>query len=141
LRNRVEDIPLLAEQFLERLARKLGRQRPRLTLANVQQLQSYRWPGNVRELQHVLERASIGANDGRLRLELPADTLQQPATAKPVNVSERILTEAEMRLLEENNIQLAMQAAGGKIYGATGAAALLGMKPTTLASRIKALRT
>ena len=53
LRKRVEDIPLLADHFLALAARKLGRPKPRLTLANVQQLQRYHWPGNVRELQHV----------------------------------------------------------------------------------------
>jgi len=70
LRNRVEDIPLLAEHILDRLARQLGRKRPRLTRANVQELQRYNWPGNVRELQHVLERACIIATDGRLRFDL-----------------------------------------------------------------------
>lgn len=139
LRNRVEDIPLLAGQFLERLARKLGRQQPRLTLANVQQLQSYRWPGNVRELQHVLERAAIGASDGRLRLELPVEAPKQFAAATATDKSEHIMTDAEMRAFEGKNIQTALRAAGGKIYGASGAATLLGMKPTTLASRIKAL--
>ena len=59
LSERKEDIPLLAEHLLSQLARKLGRPAPRLTIANVQELQRYDWPGNVRELQHVLERALI----------------------------------------------------------------------------------
>ncbi len=139
LRNRVEDIPLLAEQFLERLTRKLGRRRPRLTLANVQQLQTYHWPGNVRELQHVLERASIGATDGRLRLELPSEQTQRPAANTAADASERILTAVELREFEANNLRAALQATGGRIYGPDGAAERLGMKPTTLASRIKAL--
>lgn len=139
LRNRVEDIPLLAEQFLERLTRKLGRRRPRLTLANVQQLQTYSWPGNVRELQHVLERASIGATDGRLRLELPSEQTQRPAANTAADASERILTAAELREFEANNLRAALRATAGRIYGPDGAAERLGMKPTTLASRIKAL--
>lgn len=139
LRNRVEDIPLLAEQFLERLTRKLGRRRPRLTLANVQQLQTYDWPGNVRELQHVLERASIGAIDGRLRLELPSEQTQRPAANTAADPSERILTAAELRDFEANNLRAALRATAGRIYGPDGAAERLGMKPTTLASRIKAL--
>ena len=73
LRKRAEDIPLLAEHFLALAARKLGRPKPRLTLANVQQLQRYHWPGNVRELQHVIERAVITADGARLAIELPAD--------------------------------------------------------------------
>ena len=139
LRNRIEDIPLLAEQFLERLSRKLGQRRPRLTLANVQTLQQYSWPGNIRELQHVLERASIGATDGRLRLELPSDTAKRKVSTESSGESERILTEAEVRSFEANNIRLALKASGGKIYGPDGAAARLGVKPTTLASRIKIL--
>ena len=79
LRKRVEDIPLLAEHFLALAARKLGRPKPRLTLADAQQLQRYRWPGNVRELQHVIERAVIIADGARLAIELPAD----PAAASP----------------------------------------------------------
>ena len=139
LRNRAEDIPLLAEQFLDRLARKLGNRRIRLTLANVQQLQHYSWPGNVRELQHVLERASIGASDGKLRIELAKDAPRKaPPTASDTLV-ERILTESEMRDLEAHNIRLALKVSKGKIYGPDGAAAQLGIKPTTLASRIKTL--
>ena len=78
LRKRVEDIPLLAEHFLALAARKLGRPKPRLTLANVQQLQRYHWPGNVRELQHVIERAVITADGARLAIELPAGPVAAP---------------------------------------------------------------
>lgn len=139
LRNRIEDIPLLAEQFLERLARKLGHRRLRLTLANVQQLQNYSWPGNVRELQHVLERATIGASDGKLRIELVKDSPKKTGQPPASSATERILTEGEMRDFEARNIRLALQASKGKIYGPDGAATQLGIKPTTLASRIKAL--
>jgi transcriptional regulator with GAF, ATPase, and Fis domain len=141
LRRRVEDIPLLAEHFLALSARKLGRSRPRLTLANVQQLQRYAWPGNVRELQHVIERAVITADGARLAIELP-DGAAGPSgtTTSSVSVgSEQVLTDAEMRRLEAENIRRALRQAGGKVSGAGGAAELLGMKPTTLASRIKAL--
>ena len=71
LRERPEDIPLLADHFLALSARKLGRPRPRLTLADVQRLQRYDWPGNVRELQHVIERAMITAVGGRLTVRTP----------------------------------------------------------------------
>ena len=63
LQNRVEDISLLAEHFIEQFARRLGRKRPRLTLANVQQLQHYPWPGNIRELQH-LQAVLVEVNGG-----------------------------------------------------------------------------
>ena len=139
LRKRVEDIPLLAEHFLVRFARQLGRTVPRLTLANVQELQRYQWPGNVRELQHALERACIVATDGRLRFELSKDHLRRSESGKEATPTERILTELEIRELEANNIRAALAASRGKIYGMDGAAEKLGMKPTTLASRIKAL--
>ena len=146
LRNRADDIPLLAQHFLERFARKLGRPRLKLTLANVQELQRYNWPGNIRELQHVLERAFIVAADGRLRFDLPIESSQRAAVRNIERTAERtapatapIMTAAERRQHEADNIRAALSASAGKIYGPNGAAALLGMKPTTLASRIKAL--
>ena len=140
LRDRAEDIPSLAEHFLNTLARKLGRPNPRLTLANVQHLQAYDWPGNVRELQHVLERALIVAAEGRLRFDGLA-TAAKPALKNHAEVEpERVRSDAEIRQIEITNIQAALKVAKGKIYGPEGAAELLGLKPTTLASRIKALR-
>jgi transcriptional regulator with GAF, ATPase, and Fis domain len=139
LRKRAEDIPQLAEHFLARFARQLGRPIPRLTLANVQELQRYQWPGNVRELQHALERACIVATDGRLRFEFAKDQPRRKETSSDVVTTQRVMTELEVREFEANNIRAALLASKGKIYGADGAAARLGMKPTTLASRIKAL--
>ncbi len=142
LRERVEDIPLLAEHFLALIARKLGRPRPRLTLAVAQQLQRYDWPGNVRELQHVIERAVITADGSRLTIELPAGPAEapgKPATPPAPAAEDRVLTDAEMRRLEADNIRAALRQTKGKVSGADGAAELLGIKPTTLASRIKAL--
>ena len=115
-----------------------SRKRPRLTLANVQELQRYNWPGNVRELQHVLERACIIATDGRLRFDLIQSKPKQITSTEPTSAT-KFMTEAEIRELEKNNIQQALAASNGKIYGRDGAAAKLGMKPTTLVSRIKAL--
>ena len=139
LRARAEDIPLLADHFLELSARKMGRSKPKLTLANVRELERYKWPGNVRELQHVIERAMITAHGGRLTIELPdgADLKAEPADAS-AGVT-RIMTDAELRKLEADNIGAALEATGGKVYGPDGAAVLLGVKPTTLASRMKAL--
>lgn len=140
LRKRPEDVPLLAEHFLALAARKLGRPKPRLTLANVQQLQRYHWPGNVRELQHVIERAVITADGPTLTVELPAGQVAPPGKpAPPAPAAGRVLTDAEVRHLEAENIRAALRQAGGKVSGAGGAAELLGLKPTTLASRIKSL--
>ena len=142
LRKRVEDIPLLAEHFLALSARKLGRPKPRLTLANVQKLQHYRWPGNVRELQHVIERAVITSEGGRLAIDLPEDApvqTKKPAPASTTVDADRVMTDAEVCQLEADNIRAALKRTKGKVSGAGGAAELLGVKPTTLASRIKAL--
>jgi transcriptional regulator with GAF, ATPase, and Fis domain len=139
LRKRPEDVPLLAEHFLALSARRLGRPKPRLNLANVQQLQRYHWPGNVRELQHVIERAVITADGARLTIELPAGPSDTTAASSAAPVPDQVLTDAEMRRLEAENIQRALRRTGGKVSGAGGAAELLGIKPTTLASRIKAL--
>lgn len=139
LRKRLEDIPLLTEHFLQRFARQLGRSRPRLTQANIQELQRYDWPGNVRELQHALERACIVATDGRLRFDFPATPAMQQPKALETLSTQRVLTDEELRTLEANNIRAALSECHGKVYGANGAAALLGLKPTTLNSRIKSL--
>ena len=142
LRKRMEDLPLLADHFLALAARKLGRPKPRLTLANAQQLQRYHWPGNVRELQHVLERAVITADGARLAIELPAGPAGTPGKATTLSASaaaDRVLTDAEVRRLEADNIRAALRQTTGRVSGPGGAAELLGIKPTTLASRIKAL--
>jgi len=142
LRKRVEDIPPLAEHFLALSARKLGRPKPRLTLANVEQLQRYHWPGNVRELQHVLERAVITAEGTRLAIDLPTGAAippARPAVAPDEVAPDRVLTDAEVRRLEADNIRAALRRTQGKVSGPDGAAELLGIKPTTLGSRIKAL--
>jgi transcriptional regulator with GAF, ATPase, and Fis domain len=137
LSKRLEDIPLLAERFLELAARKLGRPQPRLTMATLKALQGYNWPGNVRELQHVIERAVIASTRGPLKIELPDSDEAKPPTAEIEVASERIWTEKEFRQLEANNLRAALQASSGKIYGPGGAAELLGLKPTTLLSRLK----
>jgi transcriptional regulator with GAF, ATPase, and Fis domain len=143
LRERSEDIPILAEHFLAKFSRQVGKKSPKLTLANVNLLQQYSWPGNIRELQHVLERASILSVDGKLRLELeiPQEASNRGPTSKTAinQTTDKILTVDEMKLLERENIRRALAVTEGRVYGRGGAAELLGMRPTTLASRIKAL--
>lgn len=149
LRERVEDIPLLTQHFLQQFARKFGRKKFKLTLANVQQLQQYSWPGNIRELQHVLERAAILSTDGKLAFDLKsvaASGSRRAATHASAgeDVEQKIaggpvMTEDQLRELQARNIRRALVQSAGKIYGAGGAAQLLGIKPTTLASRIRTL--
>ena len=140
LRERVEDIPQLAEQFLARASKKLKR-RARLTQNDIAELRRYEWPGNVRELQNAIERAVITAKGGRLCLQLPrAERSDQPgpAPARDEHAFE-ILTDDEIRELERSNLAAALERSGGRIYGAGGAAELLGLKPTTVASRVERL--
>ncbi len=131
---------MLAEHFLMASARKVGRPKPPLTLASVQRLQQYDWPGNVRELQHVLERAVITAMNGRLNIELPMPAISAPIPdSSSEAISNQVRTDAEIRKIEADNIRAALRVANGKVSGPGGAAQLLGLKPTTLISRIKAL--
>jgi transcriptional regulator with GAF, ATPase, and Fis domain len=138
LRKRKEDIPLLADHFLQVSARKAGRPKLPLTMASVQQLQQYHWPGNVRELHHVIERAVIISTGSRLSIELPSagssHLLEVPASS-----ADAVWTDAQIRQFEAENIRAALKAAMGQVAGPGGAAQRLGLKPTTLASRMRAL--
>ncbi|MEQ8848688.1 sigma 54-interacting transcriptional regulator [Botrimarina sp.] len=144
LRDRREDITVLAEHFLRQAAQRFGVDAPRLTKAAAQQLRRYDWPGNVRELQHVVERGVILSRGGPLRIDLQgrADTPAAPPApdGSPEQTEAQVLTEAQLRDLERANLRRALAAAGGKVSGPGGAAELLGVKPTTLNSRLKALR-
>lgn len=144
LRERAEDIPLLATAFTERFAKRMGRTIDPLTPDIMRRLQSYSWPGNIRELQNVIERAIITSIGQRLNLDraLPTDNdskLQIPESGNGSS-SEHIFTVGELAELERRSIIGALTACGWQVSGATGAAARLGMKPTTLSSRMKALK-
>jgi PAS domain S-box-containing protein len=140
LRQRADDIPLLAVHLLREATKKLKTGELRLTEGDARRLSQYSWPGNVRELQNVIERAAILARNGRVRIDLPegaatpAGRRLQASAAKP-----SILTDDDRRERDRINIMAALEACGGKIFGRGGAAEMLDVKPTTLASRIKTL--
>jgi len=140
LRERGQDVLLLAQAFAERFAKKMGRTVASLTEDGRRRLLAYDWPGNVRELANVIERAVITSRDGRLDLEraIPESSLP-PAPASVSGAPEVIRTAQELGELERQNLLRALDAAGWRVAGPQGAAARLGMKPSTLASRIKAL--
>ncbi len=138
LRERPEDIALLAELFLARANQKLKR-RAELNEDNRAALRRYAWPGNVRELQNVIERAVITATDGVLHFELGGVDRAPAGTTVGGEASAEILSDAAIRELERANLIAALERADGKIYGPGGVAELLGLKPTTIASRIKRL--
>jgi PAS domain S-box-containing protein len=137
LRERGDDVVLLAEHFARKHAKKLGREPARLTDACRTRLRRYDWPGNVRELANVIERAVITSRDGRLDLDRAIPSNESTA---PVATDElRVRTAAEIESLERENLRRALEASGWKVSGAGGAAERLGLKPTTLSSRMRAL--
>ena len=145
LRDRGRDVEHIARAILERLARQMNRPEVELTEADLKRLCSYAWPGNVRELQNVLERALITARGGRIDLGMviPGEVVPGMAsgseTASARLEEARVLSAAELRDFERANIVKALEQCAWKVSGAQGAGALLGMKPTTLSSRMKAL--
>jgi len=141
LRDRVDDVPLLAKHFVELSAKEMKCARPRLTRAAVTQLQNYDWPGNVRELRNVIERAVIMARGGALEFDLPVSNQAAPPAptiprAAGNATQPKFLTEVEVQRFERDNLAQALEAANWKISGRDSAAELLGLKPTTLLSRM-----
>ena len=143
LRERTDDIPLLAQHFISLLSRKLNMPEPSLTNVAVKQLQSYSWKGNIRELQNVIERAIILSQGGSLRFDLPNGDVLPPAVNNIMSESSdddmqlTPYTESERIARDKENIIRALAISDNKISGVGGAAELLGIKPTTLASRLK----
>jgi len=141
LRERKGDIPALASAFVQRFAQRTGRSIASLTPDCISRLQAYSWPGNVRELQNVIERAVITAVDGRLNLARALPELGQNISAPATSTEEpvRIRTLQELEQLERENLRRALEAVQWRISGERGAATLLGINPSTLRSRMKAL--
>jgi transcriptional regulator with GAF, ATPase, and Fis domain len=141
LRARTDDIPLLAAHAIAEVSKRLRIQAPTLTQADAARLQQYDWPGNVRELENVIQRAVILSRGVRLRLDIALADLPAPVTSVPdADRSEVVLTDRECRERERANLMKALHRADGRIYGQGGAAELLGINPTTLASRLRALK-
>jgi len=141
LRDRIDDIPLLASHFIKLICLRLNRPEPNLTQANLKRLQAYHWPGNIRELQNIIERAIIVSKVNRLQFNLPGMDVET-STASRVTAQELEtipFTETERLARDRENIIAALRMTSGKISGEEGAAELLGIKPTTLASRMKSL--
>ena len=142
LRERGDDVVQLAQHFLERACQEFGRPALTLTRAQAGKLHEYDWPGNIRELKNVIERAVILSPGNVLRLDLsmadvePAERREQQPAAGP---ADGILTEAEMREFQKQNTIRALEETGWRVSGPGGAAERLGVKPTTLADRIRAL--
>ena len=127
LRERVEDIPLLIWHFVEEFSKAFGKRIDSIDKENLATLQQYPWPGNIRELRNTVERAMIVATSRRLTISLPqasAATTRRSATLIEV---------------EKEHIRAVLNGTGWRIRGAGGAADRLGMKPTTLETRMAKL--
>jgi transcriptional regulator with GAF, ATPase, and Fis domain len=138
LRERPSDIPLLVRHFLAQFQRKLAKPLRAVTPESLAKLERYAWPGNIRELQNVLERACVLAHGPVVEIleELSPAPGREPAAGTPVPQQGAIVTLEES---ERMHIRHALAATDGRVHGPDGAAALLGINPSTLRSRMKKL--
>lgn len=141
LRARQDDIPALASHLLMKTCRDLGREQLSLTQNQVAILKNHNWPGNIRELKNVIERAVILTRGKQLRLDLALQDRApdvQPASANNQK-SMDLLSDKELREIEKSNMIKALRLTSWKISGPGGAAALIGLKPSTFTYRMKVL--
>ena len=131
LRDRKDDVMLLANHFLSRFARKFGRRGLTLDPASEAAFRQYNWPGNIRELENVMERAVLLASGDQLKIDLPVGN-----PGKPKHPFSEKPTLAE---LEKKYIKHIMESTGGRIGGPGGASEILGLKRPTLYARMKKL--
>jgi transcriptional regulator with GAF, ATPase, and Fis domain len=131
LRERVEDIPVLAQYFIRMFGKKFGKSYDKISKKDLQSLMDYQWPGNIRELRHVIERTVLLSSSGRLVIP-PLDTAHAPTCGE----DDIILP---LKKMEARHIIKALSRCGGKVSGKGGAAALLEVKPTTLYSKMTRL--
>jgi transcriptional regulator with GAF, ATPase, and Fis domain len=137
LRERKEDIPILVEYFIDRYSRKAGKKIRNIEKRSLELLQSYSWPGNIRELQNVIERSVVVCETeifsvDQSWLSLASSSLGEEGPGKPLG---RRSTAQEREIIEA-----ALAEAQGRISGPSGAAAQLGMPPSTLESKIRTLK-
>ncbi|MDA2919398.1 sigma 54-interacting transcriptional regulator [Desulfobacterota bacterium AH_259_B03_O07] len=143
LRERKDDIALLANSFVKHFSQRIGRDVELASEESIRRLISYDWPGNIRELQNVIERAVITSSAGKLNLESVLPDTARPSsihlTGSDENKNNSVKTMKELQNIERNNIILALEKTDWRVSGENGAAQLLGIPPSTLSSRIKAL--
>lgn len=139
LRERGQDIILLATHFLEQAGQKFGKKDCKLRKSDLNHLLNYPWPGNIRELQNVMERAAITSTQNTITLDLPSIDKAAEITQPSAQPAPAINADDHMQEQVKNNMLAALESCNWKLFGPDGAAALLNIKPTTLASRIKRL--
>ena len=131
MRERKEDVPLLVNYFVDRYAKRAGKKINHIQRKTLEALEEYSWPGNVRELQNVIERSLIigETNEFSIDKSSVANEPQQLDSASSVR-----------KVNERHRIEAALAQSNGKISGASGAAAKLGIPPSTLESKIRSLK-
>jgi transcriptional regulator with GAF, ATPase, and Fis domain len=129
LRERMEDIALLVEFFVDKISKRLGKSIESIPTSVMNTLQDYQWPGNIRELENVLERAAINSSGPKLRL---VDDLKKPP--KELAKTHRTLAE-----IERDHIVRILEQANWRVSGKNGAAEILGLNRSTLRARIRKL--
>ena len=139
LRERKADIPLLVAHFVELACNEFNRPPALISPEALATLKGYNWPGNVRELRNVVERAVITARGGPLGFELPVSASPEDPESNSDSPAISVRTENELRKAERANIVATLNKTRWKVYGRGGAAELLGIKPGTLAARMKKL--
>jgi PAS domain S-box-containing protein len=135
LRERRKDIPLLVEYFIDRYARKAGKDISSVDNKALQLLQSYPWPGNIRELQNVIERSVIVCETETFSVD-ESWLSQQSRDRKPRG---KVYLSQKLAATEKEAIEEALQESQGRVFGPSGAAAKLGIARSTLESKIQSL--
>lgn len=137
LRERTEDIPLLVTHFIEKVCLNFNRPKPQVSVSQMQFLTQYHWPGNIRELENIIERQIILAKSNKIKFDFLANETELNNESSILKVAPQLMKVQEQKLLEKTNLANALKHCQGKIYGEKGAAALLGLKPTTFTSKLK----
>ena len=137
LRERVEDILPLASHFVEEICGDLGRPALRIGRQASEVLRQHKWPGNIRELRNVIERAIILSKGERLELTLPSSKPTAIGSEPTDQANDDFLTDTEMREREKANLLNVLRLTKWRVSGDGGAAELLGLKPSTLAYRMR----
>jgi PAS domain S-box-containing protein len=136
LRQRKEDIPMLVQYFIDRYARKAGKNIRGVNKKTLDLLQSYPWPGNIRELQNIIERSVIVCESENFSVD------ESWLTRQPIEteLKNHLDLSEKLALQEKETIEAALRECGGRVSGPSGAAARLGIPGSTLESKIRSLK-
>ncbi|QIR15611.1 sigma 54-interacting transcriptional regulator [Shewanella aestuarii] len=136
LRDRIEDLPLLVNHFINKICLRSNLAAAKVSMAQMQYLSRYSWPGNIRELENIIERQIILAKGNKLSFECLNQDLPM-AEIQLNNAHPELISAQQQKDIERTNLINALVRTKGKVYGQSGAAELLNLKPTTLSSKLK----